>query len=230
MEARNIRRIAREKLAGNWAAAMGVGLAAALLGASIAGGTVSINVDEDLVYFLPEWVQSLYNFILIPAFILSLAQIIMGGTVQIGYARYLLKQHDQKDRDVGELFSDFDRFGRGFLQMLLRSLYVILWSLLFIIPGIIAGLSYAMTPFIMAEYPELTASEAISASKEMMDGYKTDLFILGLTFFGWQLLCLLTLGIGNLFLRPYMDAAYAAFYNSIKQPLFLRLEDGASDR
>ena len=93
----------------------------------------------------------------------------------------------------------------------LQTLYVLLWTLLLIIPGIVAGYSYAMTPYILAENPDLTASEAISRSKEMMEGNRMDLFVLELTFIGWELLCILTLGIGNLWLGPYKAAAKAAF-------------------
>ena len=72
-----------------------------------------------------------------------------------------------------------------------------------------------MTPFIMAENPDMTASEAIAASVELMKGHKLDLFFLELTFIGWSLLNILTLGIGSLFLNPYMNAAQAAFYKDI---------------
>ena len=72
-----------------------------------------------------------------------------------------------------------------------------------------------MTPFIMAENPEMTASEAITASKEMMDGHKGELFTLDLTFIGWDLLCLFTLNIGHLWLNPYKNAAYAVFYKDL---------------
>ena len=114
-----------------------------------------------------------------------------------------------------DLFSQFDRFGTGFAQQFLRALYTCLWSLLLVIPGIVKGLSYAMTPFILEEHPEMTASEAIKASMKLMDGHKMDLFILGLSFIGWSLLACLTMGIGFLFLNPYINAAYAAFYRSI---------------
>ena len=100
-------------------------------------------------------------------------------------------------------------------QKFLRTLFTVLWSLLFIIPGIVKGLSYAMTPFILEEHPEMTASEAIKASMRLMDGHKMDLFILGLTFIGWQILACLTMGIGFLFLNPYMNATYAVLYRSI---------------
>ena len=72
-----------------------------------------------------------------------------------------------------------------------------------------------MTPFIMADHPELTASEAIDRSKELMDGHKGDLFVLDLTFIGWDLLAAITLNIGHLVLNPYKNAAHAAFYREI---------------
>jgi len=84
------------------------------------------------------------------------------------------------------------------------------------IPGIIASYSYAMTPYILAENPGLRANEAISRSKEMMDGYKGELFLLHLTFIGWDLLAVLTLNIGHLWLNPYKHAAEAAFYRQLQ--------------
>ena len=135
--------------------------------------------------------------------------------MQLGYARFLLRQHDGKPTEFNDLFSQFDRFGTGFAQHFLRSLYTLLWSLLLIVPGIIAALSYAMTPFILEEHPELTANEAIPRSKELMRGHKTDLFILELTFIGWSLLCILTLNLGHIALNPYKNAAYAVFYREI---------------
>ena len=140
---------------------------------------------------------------------------ILGGTVELGYAKFLLKQHDRKELQFSDLFSQFERFGTGFAQQFLRTLYTCLWTLLFVIPGIVKGLSYAMTPFILEEHPEMTASEAIKASMKLMDGHKMDLFILGLSFIGWSLLACLTMGIGYLFLTPYINAAYAAFYRNI---------------
>ena len=85
------------------------------------------------------------------------------------------------------------------------------------IPGVVKSSSYAMTPFILAEHPEMTASAAIDASKAMMDGHKMDLFLLQLTFIGWELLSGLTLGIGHLFLNPYRNAATAVFYENLKK-------------
>ena len=94
-------------------------------------------------------------------------------------------------------------------------LYSFLWSLLLVIPGIYASYGYAMTSYILAENPDLTAREAISRSKQLMDGHRLDLFILQLSFIGWAILSALTLGIGSLWLNPYTEAATAAFYRNL---------------
>ena len=100
--------------------------------------------------------------------------------------------------------------------MFLMSVFVFLWSLLFVIPGIIKAFSYAMTPYILEEHPELTANEAIDHSRAMMKGHKFDLFWLYLSFIGWGILCIPTLGIGTFWLIPYMQTAQASFYEDVK--------------
>ena len=219
------RRIARENLGGNWGISIGVGAVAWLLGGLLIGGS-----------FLPEFnfriegqdIDSLGDMLNllsvggISAFglgsALSLAQFVLGGVIQLGYTAYLMKQHNKAHFEFQDLFSQFERFGQGFAQKFLRGLYVFLWSLLFVIPGIMKNYAYAMTPYIMAENPEMTASEAIEASKQLMDGHKGELFILDLTFIGWDLLAVLTLNFGHIFLNPYRNAAYAAFYKHLTAP------------
>ena len=100
--------------------------------------------------------------------------------------------------------------------MLLMYILIFLWSLLFLIPGIIKTYSYAMTPYILHENPDLTASEAIHRSRMMMKGHKFDLFWLQLSFIGWFFLSIFTCGIGFLWLQPYYYTAQAAFYEEVK--------------
>ena len=212
------RRIARENLAGNWGQSILVAFVAALFGALLTGASFSINIDASVLSNLPMFIQRYVALMAKIAGILGIVQLVAGGTVQLGYAKYLLKQYNKASFDIKDLFSEFHRFTQGFLQNFLRGLYVFLWSLLFVIPGLIKIYSYAMTPFIMAENPEMTANEAITASRELMDGHKGELFILDLTFFGWMLLNALTLGLGSLALNPYMNAARAAFYKDLTAP------------
>ena len=217
MTSSELRAIARRNLEGTWGISVGVALVAAILGGLIVGtgSNINFNFNEDTVRNLPPIFWTVLLPLVSVAGLLGIVSFILGGTVELGYAKFLLKQYDRKQLQFSDLFSQFERFGTGFAQKFLRTLFTVLWSLLFIIPGIVKGLSYAMTPFILEEHPEMTASEAIKASMRLMDGHKMDLFILGLTFIGWQILACLTMGIGFLFLNPYMNAAYAAFYRSI---------------
>lgn len=217
MEARDIRARARKSLENQWGISILTTLVAGIFGALITqgGGNININLDERTMQQLPEIVLVVLKAWLSVAGCLGLVQFILGGVVQLGYCSFLLKQHDGENAEFKDLFSKFDRFGQGFAQAFLRGLYIFFWSLLFVIPGIVKSLSYAMTPFIMVENPDMTANEAITASREMMDGHKGELFWLGLTFIGWSILCLLTLNLGSLALNPYMNAAYAAFYREL---------------
>lgn len=220
MDTKEIRRQARAHLQGNWGLSIGVAVVACLLGGLLTGMSFIPEISYwKQLDFSETWEIREGLRIGFKNGIFGLASFLLGGVLQLGYARFLLRQHDGKPTEFNDLFSQFDRFGTGFAQHFLRSLYTLLWSLLLIVPGIIAALSYAMTPFILEEHPELTASEAIRRSKELMCGHKTDLFILELTFIGWSLLCILTLNLGHIALNPYKNAAYAVFYREItKKP------------
>ena len=227
MEAKTIRARARANLAGTWGVSIAIAVVAALLGGLITGVSFLPEMKYDfpidrfpvLAQYVEGWNRGLeigsmkINF---RSGIFGFAAFLIGGVLQLGYADFLLKQHDGKETNFRDLFSKFDFFGTGFAQNFLRGLYIALWSLLLIIPGIIKGLSYAMTPFILAENPGMTASQAIRASEDLMDGHKTELFVLELTFLGWDLLAALTLNLGNIALNPYKNAAYAAFYRQIQ--------------
>lgn len=224
MFARDYRELARENLRGNWKQSVGVAALACLLGGLLVGSIFwpeiersverySFTDQDPLTYVMTHSGEVLATVKLTS--VLNLLHFILGGVIQLGYAQYLLNQHDRKEFQLRDLFSKFDYFGAGFCQAFLRNLYVTLWTFLFIIPGIVARYRYAMTPFIMAEHPEMTASEAIRASKQMMYNNKWELFCLDISFIGWSLLCALTLNIGNLWLNPYRNAAFAAFYRRV---------------
>lgn len=212
----DIRARARENLRGNWGISIAAAFVAAIFGALLVSSSNLLEIVERFNEEAPPRVHTLLALMASAASTFSLLHLILGGVVQLGYSKFLLSQHDGKEYEVRDLFSQFERFSIGFLQYFLRNLYVILWSLLFIIPGIIKSFSYAMTPFILADHPQMTAKEAIRCSTELMDGHKGELFLLGLTFLGWDLLSGLTLGIGSLWLNPYKNAAYAAFYRELQ--------------
>ena len=141
---------------------------------------------------------------------------LIAGAFSIGLATYFLNVADRKNSDITDLFTPFkQQFGNSILFFILETVFIFLWSLLFVIPGMVAAFSYAMTPYILAEHPEMSALDALRMSKDMMKGNKGRYFCLQLSFIGWILLCFLTFGIGILFLIPYMQAANAEFFNEI---------------
>ena len=228
MKARDFRALARQALAGRWGIAVLTGFLAALLGGTMASSGGSGSGGSSVGSSAGEFIQSSGGHYEIPDFvwtaliifgtllsIYALVCFIIGGTVQLGYAKFNLALIDHKDAQVSDLFSQFHRFGDGFLLNLLTSIFIFLWSLLFVIPGIVAAFSYSMAPYILYENPGMRPNDARKASKELMRGNKWRLFCLELSFFGWALLSALTLGIGTFWLRPYEEAAQASFYRQI---------------
>ena len=215
----DIRRAARENLQNNWGLSIGACLLAAIMGGMLIGSSflpqLNIHIENQDIESWEQFFRVTLGSTTFSVNTINLIHFILGGVIQLGYAQFLLKQHDGEKAEIHDLFSQFHRFGDGFCLYLLEVVFVFLWSLLLIIPGIIAGFSYAMAPFIMAENENMTASEALRASKELMIGHKWELFCLDFSFIGWNLLGIVTLGISALFVNPYMNAAYAAFYRVI---------------
>lgn len=143
------------------------------------------------------------SIVITPAFTLSLVRVYMD----------VVKGNTPKAADA---FCGFDDFWSAFKVTFLTGLFTFLWSLLFVIPGIIKSLSYSMSVYILAENKGKAALECINESKQMTEGHKMDLFVLGLSFIGWALLCVITFGIAAIWVVPYMQATYVNAYNSLK--------------
>lgn len=158
-----------------------------------------------------------FAFAAVAVYILGMPLLTMPLTLGFDYAsNRLLVEGD--NRAVGNLFRDsFGRWGRKVWGMFLMNFFISLWSLLLIIPGFIKYYAYALTPYILIDNPELSANQAINLSQKMMKGHKFDMLILHLSFIGWIFLCIFTLGIGLLWLLPYMMTAQAAFYQDVKK-------------
>ena len=216
--ASDFRRIARDGLRNRWGVAVGTGLVASILGGGSyynsntvwrERGREYIDTSNSQVLLLLTLVIGIF---LMFAFTMLMIKFFIGGAIALGYAHFNKKLVMGMEVRFQDLFSRFHIFWKGFCMQLLMGLYTLLWTLLFIIPGIIATYSYAMTPYILEEYPNMTANEAIGYSKLMMVGNKWRLFCLQISFIGWEILALLTLGIGYLWITPYTSAAQAAFY------------------
>ena len=231
----DFKREAKSALKGNWGKAIGAGFVASILGAAgndildfgfnSSTGSASLNMAGMDVYSadIQQITESgmggilagIVGTIFAVALLIALIQLIIGFVVAAGYSKFNMNLVDGEESRVGNLFEYFPHWKTMLKAGLLQVLYVILWSMLFVIPGIVAAFRYAMTYYILAENPELTASEAINRSKEMMNGNKWRLFCLGFSFIGWEILSAITMGIGYLFLIPYQYAATAAFYREI---------------
>lgn len=120
------------------------------------------------------------------------------------------------DPKLEGLFEGFKDYVRVVVTGVLVNVYTLLWSLLLIVPGIIASISYSMTFYILIDDPQIKYNDAIKLSKEMMNGHKSRYFMLMLSFIGWWLLAILTLGIGTFWVASYMSTAQACFYEDLK--------------
>ena len=235
--AEDFRRIARNALTNKWFIAVAVGLVASILGGISGGGPeFKVNIDGSNISMnfnvagqtiksigtnggvdseVGAFILASLPIIIIASLFAAVIYFALGSFIGVGYAKFNLNLVDKKNAAFETLFEYFSHWKTTTIARLLRALYVFLWSLLFIIPGIVAGFSYAMTDYILAENPELTADEAIAQSKELMMGNRFRLFCLQLSFIGWDILATLAFGIGHLWLTPYKQAAYAAFYREV---------------
>lgn len=140
----------------------------------------------------------------------------IGNPLDIGARKFLLKTLNEKAK-VKEVAYAFDSNYLNIVKILFfRDLYIILWSFLFIIPAIIKSYEYFMIPYLLIENPNLTKEEAFRLSKQMMKGQKWNTFVLNLSFIGWDILSVLTLGVLNIFyVAPYRNLTFAALFESL---------------
>ena len=180
--------LARQRLSGRWGLAIGVCLA--IVGISIAAGCL-------------------------PVLGIGISAVV-SGPISIGCAIFFLALIRQREPTFDMLFRGFRQFGTALLAYILVGVFVFLWSLLFIIPGILAAFSYSMTFFVIADDPEISAMDALRRSKAIMYGNRWKYFCLSLRFLGWSFLCMFTFFLGYIWLAPYMAASFAAFYDDVK--------------
>ncbi len=141
------------------------------------------------------------------------AAVFLAGPLTVGITRFTLKNRNSEGK-IEDLFSVFDSNYMNLVTVeLLKNLFIILWSLLFIIPGIIKSYEYRMVDYLLAENPEMDYREALDRSRQMMDGEKWNAFVLDLSFLGWNILSAFTFGLLALFfVTPYMGQTNAELY------------------
>ena len=170
----------------------------------------------------------IYNCILGALSFTGVGPILITGPFTVSLAMISLKAIHREHFELKNLFDGFYNFVNTFLLGIVNAVFVALWSLLFVIPGIVKALSYSMSYYIMAENPGISSEEARRKSIAMMDGNKMRLFKLHLSFIGWYILSAFTFGILLFWVVPYVQAATAIFYENIKprfQIPYLEVED-----
>lgn len=180
---------------------------------SALSGKWGMAVVATLVYMVICGVISLIPYVS------SIAALLVSLPLAYGFTIMLLNVVRGSDVQLDTMGEGFKDYGRILGTMLLSSVYQFLWMLLLIIPGIIKGYSYALTPYLLKDHPELKFNAAIEESMRLMSGNKMRLFLLDLSFIGWFLLGLITFGIAFLWITPYWNTARAAFYEDLMSDL-----------
>ena len=191
---------AKEQLRGKWAVAIATVLVANIL------------IDSDVMYKVSE------KFGLIGLSIsCSLISLFLGGVISVGLCKFLLDMTTKREEPRFEtLFSQFNIYLKTLGLNILITLSVCIGTILFIVPGIIVGLMFSQSYYILSEDPSKSITQCIKESVDMMNGHKWDLFYLELTFIGWWLLTAITVGIAGLWGAPYVKVTETNFYLSIK--------------
>lgn len=209
-----IKQAAKQSLKGNWGKAIGAYVVVTLISVAFSFPTIVTSIQMvmaelmDLVYIGNIAMGGL-------SFLASIAALFIMPALQLGLIAFFLKIARDQNAQVGDVFSRFSQLLKCVGLNIMIGLKVFLWSLLFVIPGIIAAYRYSMAFYILADNPDMGVMECIDRSSELMRGHKLDLFILELSFIGWELLCGLTFGIGILWLAPYMSVTTCNFYRAI---------------
>ena len=231
--ASDFRTMAREVLKGKWTTAIVLTVLASVLGVATATLDVELKFESEtgmVVNVLEQWSFTLLQpgrittILAVLSVIWAIILLIIGGAMTLGYYQFHQNLARGEEAEVSTLFVHKDKLWHGFCINFWQLLYIFLWTICFIIPGIVAAYSYSMAHYIANDHPEMTARETIAASKEMMKGNRWRLFCLEISFIGWELLAALTLGIGSFAVAPYMETAKASFYQDLLDN-GLRLEE-----
>lgn len=158
------------------------------------------------------------GFSLIIICITLVVKIFLLNPLQVGCYGFFNDNVRNGDASLDSLTTGFSNYGHTFVTLFLRDIFLLLWTMLFIIPGIIKAYSYRMVPFIVRDDPDLSPTDVITLSREMMDGNKWRAFLFDLSFIGWVILGLLTFNLVNIFwTNPYRQNANAALYHELSR-------------
>lgn len=164
-------------------------------------------------------VQSLFHHAAFPAPVVVFVSVLvwlLGCVLDAGYIQYHQGVRRGEEMPIASLFDGFSFVGKIVLLNLVMAVFIALWSMLLIVPGIIAAYRYRFALYNLCENPELGVMDALNMSKQQTRGYKLDLFVLDVTFLGWSLLCVLTAGILSIWITPYIQQTDLGYFEAIK--------------
>ncbi|MFD3157795.1 DUF975 family protein [Haloimpatiens sp. FM7330] len=222
MDSRDLKQLGLEKLKGKW----GIAILATLIFMLISSTVIQdfIRSYEQIyvnLFSFPDYFNDFYilNLSRGSSLAINITKLVLTGPMLFGLSKFFLKLSRGEDVKIGDLFCAFTDGGlfiKTFILYLVMDIFILLWTLLLIVPGIIATIKYSMAFYILCDNPQLSSLEAIDLSKEMMEGNKSRLFTLWITFIGWFILEILSLGILSIFIDPYYNAAKVEFYQELK--------------
>jgi uncharacterized membrane protein len=218
---REFTRRARQALRGRWGDAVLMNLLFSVLMILFAGIIRAVNFVVIGLFTLlsPDAGPAVASPLLLLFNILEIAVL---AALTLGCYRYFLRLFRGEELQIADLFAGFRQMGTALGVRLLSTLIILLWTLLLIIPGIIASYRYSMIYFVLADDPSCGVLEALRRSAYIMQGRKWAAFLLSFRFIGWAILSLFTFGFGVLWLAPYIMSSYAAFYEDAKRAAELR--------
>lgn len=192
--------------------------------------------DDDYESFFGDFYDDYYDdtgysYVNVGNAALSLVVFLITGAMMAGLYYFHRKVWRGEAYQFKDIFAKFDKdFPRITKMYLLKTLYVALWTLLFIIPGIVMSIAYSQAYFLMLDDPDLSATDALNKSKELMKGRKWDYFVLYLSFLGWFILSMLTFGILFIWVAPYLLQTLTGFYEEVITPAKLAADEAAAVR
>lgn len=188
-------------------------MAKAQLGDKIFGNKWLIAV---VVIVIQIALSQLVNFI--PG-VGQIAALLISGPVSYGVSAMVLKQtRNGQTMDIVDIFNGFKYdFSNTFLISLMTFIFTLLWSLLFVIPGIVKSYAYSMAMYVKVDHPDYDWKKCIDESQRMMSGHKGELFVLDLSFIGWMIVGAFCCGVGTFWVRAYMEASHAQFYENLRR-------------
>lgn len=155
----------------------------------------------------------LFGIVAISTVISLVVKIFLANPIEVGSARFFKKNLEQPGVGIGTIGEGFGGYGRTFVTLLLRDLFILLWTLLLVIPGIMKAYSYRLVPYIVKDEPNLPAGEVLKRSAQLMQGNRWKSFVLDLSFIGWYFFGAITFGLGLIFwTAPYVQSTNAALY------------------